>query len=221
MKPRIPRYEKDFYSKLKIKFPGSENIVKNYSQSWQDVFILTALNGKKNGTYLEIGAQDCAVKNNTYLLEKSFDWTGVSIEIENRHKLRWNTYRKNPLVIQDALTIDYTKLLSQNNLPEIIDYLQLDIEPANNTFKALMLIPFDKYKFNVITYETDLYAGGDGPKLQTESREYLTSLGYTLVVGNVCNTPGKPFEDWWVRTEILKDLKIIEDFNQPAGYYFL
>jgi len=67
---RIPRYTQENRNLFNCSFHGYDKITKNYSQSWQDIFILTALNGKRNGMYLEIGAQDCAIKNNTYLLEK-------------------------------------------------------------------------------------------------------------------------------------------------------
>jgi hypothetical protein len=48
-------YNKDKFNSLKIKFPGSEEIERNYSEAYQDMFVLTMLNGKKEGTYLEIG----------------------------------------------------------------------------------------------------------------------------------------------------------------------
>ena len=47
-------YQKDL-QRLRKKFSGVENIKENYSQSMQDIFVLTMLNGKKNGIYIEIG----------------------------------------------------------------------------------------------------------------------------------------------------------------------
>ena len=46
-------YDQSMYERLRIKFKGSKDIVKNYSQFYQDVFVLTILNGKKQGQYLE------------------------------------------------------------------------------------------------------------------------------------------------------------------------
>ena len=43
----------------------------------QDIFVLSMLNGKKNGIYVEIGADKPKVINNSYLLESVFDWSGV------------------------------------------------------------------------------------------------------------------------------------------------
>ena len=54
--PNCPRYFRDNYENLKTKFTGAENIENNWSQSMQDMFVLSMLDGKKNGVYVEIGA---------------------------------------------------------------------------------------------------------------------------------------------------------------------
>ena len=48
--PNCPRYFKEQFDKLKYKFPGAEDIENNYSQSFQDMFVLTMLDGKKEGS---------------------------------------------------------------------------------------------------------------------------------------------------------------------------
>ena len=50
------RYFAEKLARLKNRFPGSEDIAENHSQSMQDLFVLSVLNGKKNGVYVEIGA---------------------------------------------------------------------------------------------------------------------------------------------------------------------
>jgi len=50
-----------------------ENIEKSNGQALQDMFVLSVLKGKKNGTYLEIGAQEPIFQNNTAILEKDFE----------------------------------------------------------------------------------------------------------------------------------------------------
>ncbi len=77
----VIKYQKPKHDTLKFKFEGSENIEKNYSQAFQDMFILAATNGKRNGLYLEIGAQQPFYQNNTALLETQYGWDGISIEI--------------------------------------------------------------------------------------------------------------------------------------------
>lgn len=54
--------------------------MKSYSQLGQDVQVLKFLNNKKNGYFVDIGANDGITLSNTYLLEKNFDWTGICSE---------------------------------------------------------------------------------------------------------------------------------------------
>ena len=45
--PNCPRYFRKDYESLKTKFNGAESIENNWSQSMQDIFVLSMLNGKK------------------------------------------------------------------------------------------------------------------------------------------------------------------------------
>lgn len=211
----IRRYNKSLKDKLKYKFSGIEEISDNCSQVYQDIFILTCLNGKRNGTYLEIGASDPHKNSNTSLLETKFDWTGVGIEYNIDFVSKYKGQRKNPILCTDALVIDYKKLLNkyfpnQNNL----DYLQLDIEPPKNTYEALLSIPFNEYKFAVITYEHDFYVDITR-SYREKSREYLSKLGYLLVVPNISPNEDSPFEDWWVHPELIS-AEIIKKIKCPS-----
>ena len=68
-------YTKQDYDNFKFKFSGLENIEQIYSQCYQDLFVLSCLNGKTNGTYLEIGAGRPFYGNNTALLaQPDRDW---------------------------------------------------------------------------------------------------------------------------------------------------
>ena len=89
-----PRYFRKNYENLKTKFTGAENIENNWSQSMQDIFVLSMLDGKKNGVYVEIGADQPRVINNTYLLENNFDWSGVSLNLMQIKLLSLMTIRK-------------------------------------------------------------------------------------------------------------------------------
>ena len=195
------------YPKLKYKFPGSETIKGNYAQTYQDMFILTALNGKKNGTYLEIGAADPFKGSNTALLEQ-WGWKGASLEILPHEVEKFKQYRKNPIYLQDATQVDYDSFIESLGLGDTFDYLQVDCEPPSTTFDILKMIPLDKYKFAVITFEHDYYA--DITKLYRDaSREYLLSKGYKLAVTNISPNDNCPYEDWWIHPELI-DPKIFE-----------
>lgn len=54
--------------------------MKTYSQQGQDIWLLSYLNNKRGGYFIEAGAGDGIRLSNTYLLEKNFDWTGLCIE---------------------------------------------------------------------------------------------------------------------------------------------
>ena len=162
-------------------------------------------NGKNYGTYLEIGAGDYKYGNNTYLLEKEFDWSGISIDFNKAQVETFNNIRKNKCLCKDATKIDYIKLLNQNYESTNIDYLQLDCDPPNITFDILTKIPFDNYKFGVITYEHDYYNDNTG-NYREKSRNFLKEKGYKLIAGNISSYKDKcPFEDWWVHPELVDE----------------
>ena len=207
------KYDKSKHNKLRYKFKGSENIENNYSQIYQDLFILSMLNGKRNGSYLEIGGAEPYFGNNTCLLEKEFDWKGVSIEYDKKFIDRYTKERPNTNILNtDALKLDYNELLKNNFDSNIIDYLQLDIEPAAKTYECLLNIPFDEYKFAVITFEHDYYADVTR-SIRDKSRDYLRSKGYVLVAGNLAPIESCPFEDWWVHPDLV-DNSILQKMMQ-------
>jgi len=193
--PNSRRYFKSDYENLKFKFSGSENIENNYSQSMQDMFVLSILDGKRNGVYVEVGADKPRVINNSYLLESQYDWEGVSFEIESDKVDYFNTIRKNKCICVDATKFDYKSLFDERKYPKQIDYLQLDCDPPQITLECLKKLPLEDYRFSVITFETDLYAGGQD--VQIEHWQILSSLGYQRVIKNIKNE-GNPYEDWWI-----------------------
>ena len=200
--PNCPRYFRNNYENLKTKFTGAENIENNWSQSMQDMFVLSMLDGKRNGVYVEIGADQPRVISNTYLLEKDFDWSGISFELDADKVAFFNTIRKNKCLCEDATLYNYKSLFEELNYPKQIDYLQLDIDPAEGTLRALKALPLDDYRFSVITYETDVYSSG--ADIQDEQIEILESHGYQLVAKNV-KCEGNPYEDWWIDPAIVSE----------------
>jgi hypothetical protein len=195
------------------------------------MFVLSVLNGKKEGTFLEIGAYDPHNLSNTYLLEKNYNWKGVSIDINPVNYDGFLNRKNTKLIVDNALNINYQDLITDNNLPNRIDYLQIDIEPQNQTLECLKLIPLDKFRFSVITFETDLYDPSvdkeESLKNREESRQILKSYGYELIVGNICNvSTNDPFEDWYVdstffSSDDIEKFKNSSEYNNTAESYML
>lgn len=194
-------------NKLKYNFEGSDNIIKNYSQVLQDIATLTLLNGKRNGTYLEIGAAKPFHGNNTALLEE-YGWTGIGIELNEAYANDYKNCRKNKVLCEDALKVDYNEILQQIS-PDcnIIDYLQLDIEPSKNTFMALTLLPLEKYRFRFITYEHD-HAIDVDRCYRERSRKYLNMFGYELLINDIGPNINYPFEDWYYHPDLVDSERV-------------
>lgn len=204
-------YSKEYAYNFTYEFNNKGKIEKNFSQCLQDMFVLYCLDGKENGTYLEIGSAYPYYGSNTALLEDTFKWKGIGIDNDSGKVKEHSLHRTNPVVLADALLIDYDKLI-QKYLPNYqnIDFLQLDIDPIQNTYETLLSIPFDKYKFAVITYEHDDYADITQSYKQ-KSRELLSAKGYHLAVPDISPISGYSFEDWWIHPDLV-------DINRVANF---
>ena len=71
------------------------------------------------------------------------------------------------------------------------------------------MIPLDKYRFAVITFEHDYYADITR-SYREKSREYLLSKGYQLIVSDIAPNNISNYEDWWVHPELVSPDIIIK-----------
>jgi len=207
------------YNKLRYKFDGSHLIKKNYSQSYQDLFVLMALDGKEWGSWIEIGCAHPTYGNNTKLLEE-LGWDGVSIDIDSNVVDNWKDRVTIPYQM-DATKVDWEKMPIWG-LDNITDYLQIDVDPPNISYEVLLSIPFWKHKFRVITFEHDYYMDDS---VREKSRKYLRSFGYELVVNDIAVDEYSSYEDWWVHPELVNPkiinlLRSNSEINPAKGYIF-
>lgn len=204
-------------------FYGCTSITESFSQAGQDLFVLSALNGKRNGTYLEIGSGPAQSGSNTFLLEYSFDWTGIGIEFDEgfcRNQRKWRkTFTENA----DATQVDYLDLFRRaNHNSNTFDYLSLDLD-GDATLQTLYKLPLKTHKFATVTYEHDYYVYEtlnvkENEKYRRLSRECFLDYGYQLVLPDVASDElynsylpngskiaGQllSFEDWWVHPELV------------------
>jgi hypothetical protein len=175
-------------------------------QANQDKFVLNILKEKKNGYFLEIGSNHPIHINNTYLLEKKYDWKGIMVEYESSYLPLYKEHRQNSIhIINNATKIDYKNVFETNNMPFSFDYLQIDLEVNNgSTIKTLQKLDaeiFDTYKFATVTFEHDIYhTNFDNTRLK--SRDIFKNRGYVCVFEDI-NNDGLPYEDWYVHPDLV------------------
>ena len=184
------------------------------SQSFQDAFVLNLLNFKKNGYFIEIGSNHPVIYSNTFLLEYKYQWSGLAFELSKSLVKKYREERKALVYRCDATRFNYLDTFSKVNAPKQIDYLQIDIEPAWQSYQALTILPHNLYRFSVITFEHDCYASLEGVSVKQSAYDFLSNLGYFRVVDNM-RSKGCAYEDWYCdprvfNIEKLKDLAACE-----------
>lgn len=190
------------------------------SQAGQDQFLFNALQSKRSGKFVEVGSWHPKRDSNTFALEKKLGWDGIAFELDAFYAKLYNKKRDSLCHCVDATKVEFADFFEWANLPRRIDYLQLDIDPAPNTLKALKHIPLETYRFSVITFEHDLYRDSANARVQSESRSILEAAGYIRVVSNV-QVDGRPFEDWWVDPQVVETRFIEENSRTDVDWQTL
>jgi hypothetical protein len=183
---------------------------RSFAQAYQDLFVVDVLSRKRRGTYLELGAGHPFAESNTALLEVDYAWSGLSLEFDSALHEEFALQRTNTCLNEDALSFDY-----RGSLPLIfpsleIDYLSMDID---DNLPLLGAVPFDLYRFAVITFEHDFYR--QGPTVMLESRDFFNRLGYLRVCSNV-HTQGRDFEDWYVDPNLVPEEHFIRFISSAS-----
>jgi len=185
-------------------------MVEYNGQASQDYFVEHILKKKKNGYFLEIGSSHAKMYNNTYLLEKSYGWTGIMVEYYPFFMNEYNAMRQNSIaIIKDAREVDYLEELQKANYPKHMDYLQIDLDVDNrSTLDVLEKINntvFNDYKFATVTFEHDIYRG-DYFNTRDISRNIFESRGYVRIFSDIMLTldgADVAFEDWYVHPDLV------------------
>ena len=146
------------------------------------------------------------------LLEKKFNWFGLSIDIDEKQTMLYSGVRETPVITEDCTNVDFNKIIQYYNSRHI-DYLSLDLEPASVTMMCLKNIPFDEVEFSLITFEHDGYRFGDC--YRNESRDIFEKNGYKLICSDVSNN-NCAYEDWYYNPKYIKyeDIKELESKNK-------
>lgn len=193
-------------------------------QAAADKFVLNCTNFKRNGYFLELGSRHFKNNNNSYILEKTFNWKGVMVEYDRSHLTDYKTHRSNSIhIMEDARLIDYRKIFEENDFPVDLDFWQLDLYTSDNSaYETLTKINeeiLNDYKFATITFEHDFFSGIENSiNTRTKSREILKERGYLCVFEDIIDPPELqvpvwPYEDWWVHPELV-DMSYIKSLKQ-------
>ena len=186
------------------------------SQLGQDVWSLETLKNKRNGTFVDFGAAHPITINNTWVMEQEYDWTGISFDIGEPFADKrgipstwcfwrtpqdlleyWNSKRKTPLLIADALSVDFSVVFKQHNLPKSIDFLSIDICPPKDSLQLLYSLPWDDYEYKTIAFEhATVHDHMWGVSTIEPSRAFMRSKGYKFI-----KCVGRN-DDFWVHPDV-------------------
>ena len=220
---------KTFENIVKVYAKHEGDIIdKTYSQAYQDYFVIKMTNYKQEGTFLEIGSNHPITHNNTNLLRTYYNWKGIMVEYDKSFETLYKNNCENSIyIIDDARSVNYKKLLDDNNFPKNIDYLQIDLDVNNrSTLDTLELLDrtlFDTYTFATVTFEHDIYTGNF-----FDTREKLRNIfkirGYDLVSpvvsvfyeGRDCE-----FEDWYIHPRLIENYSMYTSLKSTDIKYIL
>lgn len=176
------------------------------SHEQQDEFIFNLFSGKRNGSFLDISCSNPKIGSNTFTLETYQDWRGYCFDIMDVESLyNWSKVRKSPCVIGDATSAGLTTFLKEN-VTDVIDYISLDVDSANNNlaFATLTRVLAAGVRFKAMTFEHEHYIHGDA--IRVPSRQLLEAFGYVRLFEDVkpwihSYNDAYSFEDWWIDPE--------------------
>jgi hypothetical protein len=174
---------------------------KSNSQAMQDIFALYINKFRNFGYFVDLGCNEPINGNNSAILEQ-IGWSGILVDYMDHLVSKCSTYRKNKVICADLKSKNLTELLDENNAPEIIDYLSMDLDHGA-AFPSISTFDFAKRKIRCMTFEHDSYA--DGPEMAEKSRKFLTEAGLKIICKNVTVLNGKAFEDWYVDPALVEE----------------
>ncbi len=176
------------------------------SEFGQERIALELLNGRRDGTFVDIGATDGVTRNNTYTLETEFGWRGVCIEpvLTSFNILRGNrTCAALHACVGDYSQVGLVKFHEDRGNHEIsridahgnawvpcltlnqvldglgimsVDFLSIDTE--GNEFNILRAIDFNRHPIRVIDFEHNEQWGPIQRQNKAAIHELLCLNGY-------------------------------------------
>ena len=183
---------------------------KFYSQLKQDLVAIDILKPNKNNKnyFLDFGCWLPVHENNTYLLEKDYNFTGLSFDFDSSVYNHWKNNKERNF--KNFINVDLNKTNFESILDmfytdtKTIDYFTFDLEPPQMTLEILKKFPFNNYDFKFITYEHDGYRFHQGID---ESRRLFESHGYKRLNTDYMNSwspTSSKSEDWYINPKYIQ-----------------
>lgn len=167
------------------------NLISSYSQLKQDLKVLEFYKYKKNGFFIDIGANDGINLSNTYLLEKNYNWNGICIEPlpSQFNKLKNN---RKCICVNKALYNKSNKIVKFLDTSNSKDKLGLysgildnfDKSLIDTHFKNCNTINVNTINFNDLKQKYNIPKFVDYLSIDTEGSEYeiLSTIDYNNTI---------------------------------------
>lgn len=116
----FPNHVNNQISDMDKEIDKDYEIIESFSLNEIDLQLSKIFNGKRNGFYVELGANDGINQSNTLYFEKFFNWTGILIEpfLDNFQKCKVNrsplNYVVNAACVSDSYSSDSMPFIYSN-----------------------------------------------------------------------------------------------------------
>jgi hypothetical protein len=182
-----------------------------YAQAFQDEFVDIVLNHQKHGFYVDVGGACDDHKNgsNTLMFEER-GWDGILVDGEPNNRMSGRKCKFVQAFVGEGTDMQpLGKILKQHNVPQLVDYLSIDIEGQD--YYALKSFLDEGFEFKVATIEHNLYSRNPWvDAMKSNIFNILNSRGYVRVVENAGHCAcledfnrGWAFEDWFVNPKYI------------------
>ena len=165
--------------------------MKPYSQLSSEYLVDEFFESKKEGTFLDVGCAAPFKINNTAFLEKNYDWRGVAVDISPHETSEWITdspyeedwsLRSNTHVYEaNALEFDYATAFEKANMPDVIDYLSIDLDTIENNCIMCEKLLSSK-EFRMVQLETDEFRLQNPKEVLSAIHQTFKRFGYEYFV---------------------------------------
>jgi hypothetical protein len=196
---------------------------KHYSQNDEELIIRDFFNDKRNGYFVDVGANHYRINSTTYYLEERLDWSGIAIDAICDYGRDYLIHRKK--------TQFFCFFVSDRSDKEADFYVNLDNKriSTSNLDLASKQGPFDKEHIPTITLNDLLYSVGathfDFLSMDIELAEPPALAGFDIQKYKpslVCIEAHQEVRDQVLRYFSKNNYRLIEKYKglDPLNFYF-